>query len=36
MCPDCQSGFMIKRNGKFGDFLGCTNYPGCTYTIKLK
>ncbi len=36
ICPDCQSGFMVKRNGKFGDFLGCTNYPGCRNTIKLK
>ncbi|WP_188505957.1 topoisomerase DNA-binding C4 zinc finger domain-containing protein [Parapedobacter pyrenivorans] len=36
MCSDCQSGYMVKRNGKFGDFLGCTNYPGCTNTIKLR
>ncbi len=35
LCPDCKSGFMIKREGKFSPFLGCTNYPKCTNTIKL-
>lgn len=35
LCPDCKSGFMIKREGKFSAFLGCTNYPKCTNTIKL-
>ena len=36
LCPDCKSGFMTKRAGKYSDFLGCTNYPKCTNTIKLK
>lgn len=35
LCSDCQSGFMVKRNGKFGSFLGCTNYPRCKNTINL-
>lgn len=35
LCPDCFSGFMIKRTHKHGDFLGCTNYPKCRSTINL-
>ena len=23
---------MKKRNGKFGEFLGCSGYPNCKYT----
>ena len=25
---------LIKRNGKFGTFYGCSNYPKCRLTIK--
>ncbi|MBK8601012.1 MAG: topoisomerase DNA-binding C4 zinc finger domain-containing protein [Flavobacterium sp.] len=32
----CKSGFMTKRKGQFSTFLGCTNYPKCTNTIKLQ
>ncbi|MFS1518560.1 UvrD-helicase domain-containing protein [Bacillus sp. SCS-151] len=32
-CPRCQSGFMVKRTSNKGQFLGCTNYPKCNYTI---
>ncbi|NNT71696.1 NERD domain-containing protein [Flavobacterium sp. IMCC34852] len=34
-CPQC-GGRLILREGKFGDFLGCSNYPKCTQTIKLE
>lgn len=27
-CPDC-GGLMQIRNGKYGAFWGCTNYPNC-------
>ena len=30
-CPDCD-GWLLKRMGKFGRFLGCSNYPDCGYT----
>ena len=30
-CPDCGSK-LVKRNGKYGEFYGCSNYPDCTYT----
>lgn len=25
-------GYLVKRNGKFGEFLGCSNFPHCKYT----
>lgn len=30
-CPRCGS-ILKKRNGKFGEFWGCTSYPDCKYT----
>jgi len=30
-CPKC-GGLLVKRNGKFGSFLGCSNFPKCRYT----
>lgn len=33
-CPDC-GGNLYKREGKYGEFLGCGNYPNCKYTQKL-
>ena len=31
VCPDC-GGKLEKREGKYGAFLGCTNFPKCRYT----
>ena len=28
-CPRCQSGVLVKRGGKNGEFWGCSNYPRC-------
>ena len=28
-CPNCKSGSMIIKNGEFGQFVGCSNYPYC-------
>lgn len=33
-CPKCE-GALIERSGKFGKFLGCSNYPKCTHTEKI-
>ena len=33
-CPDC-GGSLIKKRGKFGYFLGCTNYPTCQHMEKI-
>lgn len=34
-CPQC-GGDLIKREGKFGQFYGCSNYPKCRYTKNYK
>jgi hypothetical protein len=40
-CPIChsdgksRSGFLVKRNGKFGEFLGCNRYPICKFSSPL-
>ena len=34
-CPDCQKGTLSLKLGKFGSFIGCSNYPTCNYTRKL-
>ena len=34
VCPFCGSN-LVERRGKYGNFIGCTNYPRCRYTKKL-
>lgn len=34
ICPRC-GGKLVERKGKYGEFLGCSNYPRCKYTWKL-
>lgn len=34
ICPRCK-GHLVGRYGKYGRFLGCTNYPRCKFTIPL-
>lgn len=34
-CPACGTGRIGLRLGKFGSFIGCSNYPTCQYTRKL-
>lgn len=29
-CPRC-GGKLIKRNGKYGEFMGCSNFPKCRF-----
>ncbi|OKH89758.1 type I DNA topoisomerase [Thalassospira sp. TSL5-1] len=31
-CPKCEEGTLSLKLGKFGAFLGCSNYPDCNYT----
>lgn len=31
VCPVCGKK-LTERKGKYGSFIGCTGYPGCTYT----
>jgi DNA topoisomerase-1 len=32
LCPACNAGRLGLRTGKFGAFVGCSNYPECRYT----
>jgi DNA topoisomerase-1 len=34
-CPNCETGRLSLKLGKFGGFIGCTNYPECRYTRQL-
>lgn len=34
VCPDC-GGQLKEKSGKFGSFIGCSNYPKCRYTRKI-
>ena len=32
-CPNCGSPLVV-RQGRYGEFVACSNYPGCTYKQK--
>ncbi|MFC0283554.1 type I DNA topoisomerase [Camelimonas abortus] len=34
-CPACGSGQLSLKLGRFGSFIGCSNYPECRYTRQL-
>ncbi len=34
-CPSCASGRLSLKIGKFGAFVGCSNYPDCRFTRQL-
>ena len=33
-CPEC-GGDLVKRNGRFGEFIACLNFPKCKYSRNL-
>ncbi|MGE4352433.1 MAG: type I DNA topoisomerase, partial [Bdellovibrionales bacterium] len=35
-CPACDTGRLSLKFGKFGAFIGCTNYPECRFTKPLE
>jgi DNA topoisomerase-1 len=35
LCPTCGNGRLSLKLGKFGAFIGCSNYPECRYTRPL-
>jgi DNA topoisomerase-1 len=35
ICPSCKTGRLGLKTGKFGAFLGCSNYPECNFTRQL-
>ena len=36
ICPGCGHGRLVRRNGKFGPFLGCSTFPACKYTREVR
>jgi len=30
-CPECEIGQLVVREGRFGQFTGCSRFPECTY-----
>jgi DNA topoisomerase-1 len=34
-CPSCTVGQLSLKIGKFGSFIGCSNYPDCRYTRQI-
>lgn len=35
ICPKC-GGYLVERNGKYGRFMGCSNFPKCKYINKFE
>ena len=35
VCPTCGNGRLALKLGKFGAFIGCSNYPECKFTRQL-
>ena len=33
LCPECGNDLVIRK-GRYGDFVACSNYPGCKYIKK--
>lgn len=35
ICPECSTGKLSLKTGKFGAFIACSNYPDCRYTRQI-
>jgi DNA topoisomerase-1 len=35
LCPACHAGRLGLKLGRYGSFIGCSNYPACQYTRRL-
>ena len=35
ICPNCGAGRLSLKLGRFGSFVGCSNYPECRYTRQI-
>ncbi|MEL6734527.1 MAG: type I DNA topoisomerase, partial [Pseudomonadota bacterium] len=35
VCPTCSTGQLSLKVGRFGAFIGCSNYPECSFTRQL-
>ncbi|MFZ0621123.1 MAG: type I DNA topoisomerase [Pseudolabrys sp.] len=34
-CPQCDTGQLSLKTGRFGAFIGCSNYPDCNFTRQI-
>ncbi|HEY6832539.1 MAG TPA: type I DNA topoisomerase [Pseudolabrys sp.] len=34
-CPNCETGRLSLKLGRFGAFIGCSNYPECNFTRQM-
>jgi len=34
-CPNCETGRLSLKVGRFGAFIGCSNYPECNFTRQM-
>ena len=35
MCPECDSGALILKDGKSGSFYGCSTFPSCKKSMSV-
>ncbi len=35
-CPDCQTGDLVIKEGRYGRFIGCSRYPDCKFTRNIE
>ena len=35
-CPKCRTGKLQIKNGKYGEFYGCSNFPLCDHKASIK
>ncbi len=35
-CPECKTGELVERQGRYGSFVACNRYPKCKYIEKQK
>ncbi|MDL0088941.1 type I DNA topoisomerase [Campylobacter gastrosuis] len=35
-CPECGTGDLVERSGRYGKFIACNNFPKCKFSRNLK
>jgi ssDNA-binding Zn-finger/Zn-ribbon topoisomerase 1 len=35
LCPECQNSTLELKRGKFGQYVGCADYPNCNYHLSV-
>jgi len=36
ICPSCKQGTLTVRRGPYGEFFGCSQFPACTYKMRVE